>query len=152
MTLTEATDHIHRCLKNMAERFGAFVFDEWAIVLLGDSRGSVLAYEGPRPDEFRRTFSDDIRPLREAIIDGMHEVGDFEFAHEARGTPFDAFILVAPRCYLLFNHTRLSMAEIRRDPRWIRAQLPFVALSETFQVEPLQAAGCEAGVQPPKPR
>jgi hypothetical protein len=37
------------------------------------------------------------------------------------------------------NNIALSMAEIRADSRWLKAQTAFVALSEKFRSDPLEA-------------
>ena len=44
---------------------------------------------------------------------------------------------LGPAAYLFCNHTTKSMTDIRRDPRWLAAQEPFVELSAKFRSDPL---------------
>jgi hypothetical protein len=64
--------------------------------------------------------------------------GDFEFAPEAAGTHFDVCLRLGATGYLIGNHTGKSMAEIRKDPRWLQAQKAFVELSNKFRADPLE--------------
>jgi len=65
-------------------------------------------------------------------------VGDFEFALEATGTHYDACLCVGRASYLICNNTAKSMAEIRESPGWLKAQKPFVELSDKFRADPLE--------------
>ena len=40
--------------------------------------------------------------------------------------------------YLVCNHTTRAMAEIRSDPKWLKAQPVFVELSDKFRADPLE--------------
>jgi hypothetical protein len=138
MNLSAAEVHITAALARMATLYGKPVFDEWLIVSLQASSGSIRTYQGPRPESFHKGFGEDAGPLR-AEMEGKHlAVGDFEFAPEASGTRFDACIRVGASSYLLCNHTVKSMAEIRSDSKWLRAQKPFVELSAKFRDDPLE--------------
>jgi hypothetical protein len=145
MKLDPAKALITAALGRMNALYNKTVFDEWMLVSLQADRGSLLAYEGPRPESYRRRFADDIVPLRAEMAGKRLAVGDFEFAPEATGTHFDGCIRVAETSYLLCNHTGKSMAEIRRDPRWLQAQKAFVELSEKFRRDPLEET---AGISP----
>jgi hypothetical protein len=63
--------------------------------------------------------------------------GDFEFAWYGSGTGFEAFMVVGPRMYLIWNNTGNSMENLSKDPRWLKAQVPFLELTESFRVDPL---------------
>ena len=98
----------------------------------------ILAYEGPRADSYQRWFKTDIAPLQVEIEGRKMAVGDFEFAPNAHGAHFDACIRLGPAAYLFCNHTTKSMQDIRRDPKWLEAQKPFVELSAKFRADPLE--------------
>jgi hypothetical protein len=137
MKLEPAKALITAALGRMAALYHKTVFDEWMLVSLQAERGSLLAYQGPRPESYRRRFADDIAPLRAEMAGKRLAVGDFEFAPEAVGTGFDGCIRTGEASYLLCNHTGRSMAEIRDDPHWLQAQKAFVELSEKFRRDPL---------------
>ncbi len=65
------------------------------------------------------------------------EPGDFEFATDAAGTHYDVCMQIGPASFLVCNHTSRAMAEIRRDPQWLKAQAIFFNLSEKFRADPL---------------
>ena len=52
MTLDQANQFIKTCADQMNARYNGVVFDEWAIVQFIQQRGQVLAYTGPRRDDF----------------------------------------------------------------------------------------------------
>jgi len=137
MKLDPAKAHITAALGRMNALYQKTVFDEWVVVSLQDERGRILAYHGPRPENYRRHFAEDIAPLRTEMTGKRLAVGDFEFAPEAAGTGFDACLRTGEASYLLCNHTGRSMAEIRGDPHWLQAQKAFVELSEKFRRDPL---------------
>ncbi|HTX65313.1 MAG TPA: hypothetical protein VMD31_06060 [Opitutaceae bacterium] len=137
MKLEPAKAAITAALGRMNALYQKTVFDEWVLVSLQDERGSLLAYHGPRPENYRRHFAEDIAPLRAEMTGKRLAVGDFEFAPEAAGTGFDACIRTGEAAYLLCNHTGRSMAEIRADPRWLQAQKAFVELGDKFRRDPL---------------
>jgi hypothetical protein len=138
MNLDTARAAIQAALGRMDMFFNKPVFDEWVIVKLAAEQGVILAYSGPRADTYQRKFKDDLVPLR-AELDQQHlTVGDFAFVHYASGTRFDACIRLGPASYLFCNHTEKSMTEIRQDPLWREAQIPFAELSQIFQRNPLE--------------
>ena len=49
----------------------------------------------------------------------------------------EALVKLGANSYLVCNNTAKSMAEIRTDSRWLKAQAAFVDLSEKFRVDPL---------------
>lgn len=112
------------------------VFDEWAI-LSAAAKPGILAYTGPRGESFRRELPNDAEPLRATMAGRDLAEGDFEFATEAGGTGYDACMKIGAASYLVCNHTARDMAQIRQDPKWLKAQAEFFALSEKFRADPL---------------
>jgi hypothetical protein len=137
MTLTEAIQQIQACARQMDERYGRTVFDEWAVVSLLENRARVLAYLGPRNDDFLKNFAHDIGALRAELHDQNYGAGDFAFQRHGTGTRFEAFMVLGTGFYLICNNTRESMDTIARDPRWLGAQVPFAELSERVRPDPL---------------
>jgi hypothetical protein len=109
-------------------------------------RGGVLAYSGPRPETFRAELRAEVQPLVTEASGRDLSPGDFEFTLDGAGTRHDAVLKVGADCFLLCNNTLKSMAEIRADPRWLKAQPMFFELSEKFRADPLIA---QAGVNEP---
>ncbi|MSU69275.1 MAG: hypothetical protein EXS39_00560 [Opitutaceae bacterium] len=114
------------------------MFDEWAILSLDAKHGGVLAYAGPRVENFRQQLLDDVEPLRALVADRPLEAGDFEFTADGAGRRHDALLKVGAISYLVCNNTAISMAVIRSDARWLKAQAAFLELSERFRADPLQ--------------
>jgi len=137
MTLDEANKQIALCAKEMNERYGQVVFDEWAVVSLVQTTTRILAYIGPRNKDFLENFSDDLGSLRTALQNAKYQVGDFEFAREGNGTGFEALIVLGKGVHLICNNTRASMDDITRDPRWLKAQVPFAELADKMRSSPL---------------
>jgi hypothetical protein len=138
MNLVTAESLITATLGRMHALYGQTVFDEWVVMSLQADRGGILAYHGARTDSFRRQFAADVEPLRAEMEGKRLAVGDFEFAPGAAGTHFDACLHIGQASYLICNHTGKSMAEIRQDPRWLRAQKSFVEMSGKFRADPLE--------------
>ena len=124
-------------MARMSSLYGHPLFNEWVVVRLGPDTATVLHYEGPRLAECLAIFAQDIAPLRLEASDRSHEPGDFDFARTATGTQFDALLKIADDAYLLCNNTELSMMQIRAKPEWLKAQVPFVNLSERFRMHPV---------------
>lgn len=138
MELEIARQHIQSTIERMRALYLKAVFDEWMILDPGAKPGGILAYTGPRAESFRPKLTADVEPLR-AIAEGRHlTVGDFEFAPEAVGSHYDALMKVGVASYLVCNNTMKTMAELRADPRWLKAQGAFFELSEKFRVDPLE--------------
>src|SRR5262245_17276552 len=137
MTLDHATNLIKACAEQMQARYEKPVFDEWAILSMENGKGHVLAYIGPRKEEFKKNFMADAGALRAGLLDSQFNVGDFEFARHGVGTGFESFVVAGKGIFLICNNTTESMEEISKDPKWIRAQVPFVELSEHFRADPL---------------
>jgi hypothetical protein len=137
MTLDQAKGLIKICAEQMHARYNKPVFDEWAIVSIADKKGSVLAYMGPRKSGFKDNFQADAGPLRAGLLAGKHAVGDFEFARHGVGTGFESFLVMAPGVYLICNNTLESMDGITKDPRWLKAQEPFLDLCDKVRADPL---------------
>ncbi len=140
MTLEEATNLIGRCAARMNDLYQKVVFDEWAIVSLIQHKAKILAYLGPRKDDFQKNFATDVQDLRADLLSRRHSIGDFEFARHGVGTKLEAFVMVGDGLYLICNNTAKSMSAIAKDPLWLSAQVPFVELSDQFRSDPLEFA------------
>ena len=92
---------------------------------------------GPRNDAFLKTFANDLAPLRTEVIDAKYGPGDFEFARHGVGTVFESFMVLTDGVYLICNNTTSSMNDIAKDPRWLKAQVPFAELSDKVRSHPL---------------
>jgi len=141
MTLEAAIDLIKKCSKEMDERYGKTVFDEWAVLSLAENKARVLAYIGPRNDDFLQNFVKDLGALRAELLTETYGTGDFEFARHGTGTGFESFMVLGRGLYLICNNTRESMDTIAKNPRWLAAQVPFAELSEKVRANPLAVAG-----------
>jgi hypothetical protein len=137
MNLPDAHVAVLQTLAKMKSIYGQPVFNEWVLVKLARDAGAVLAYDGLRADLYQATFKKDIAPLQAEMESRKMAVGDFEFVPVAHGTHFDACIRLGPAAYLFCNHTTKSMVDIRRDPKWLEAQKPFVELAAKFRGDPL---------------
>ncbi len=137
MDLTAARAAVQRSVSRLASLYGDVVFDEWALIVVQGGSATIAAYEGPRSEDFRRTFLADVQALLAQLVGRPLPVGDFVFALEAEGTAFDACVRVGERGYLLLNHTGRTMEEIRSAPGWKPAQRAFAELAEAFQQDPL---------------
>ena len=141
MTLEQAIASVKSCVAAMNARYQKVVFDEWALVSLGEHKGRLLAYHGPRKAGFRDNFLADTGSLRTSLLAQELGLGNFEFARTNVGTSFEAFMVVGNGLYLICNNTVQSMDTIARDPLWLGAQVPFVELSEQFTASPLDLSG-----------
>lgn len=130
MILSEMLHAIRVCAAQMDAQYGKTVFDEWVVVSLQEPQPRVLGYVGPRHEVFAKNFTRDLGGLRASLLNGKHQVGDFEFARNAPGTGFEAFMVLGDGRYLICNNTQSSMDEIAKDSRWLIAQVPFADLSE----------------------
>ena len=137
MDLETARRHITACLERMQARYSQPVFDEWAILAVPAKTGGVVAYAGPRAEEFRRQLPRDAEPLRAAVAGKKFADGDLEFVPDAADTHYDAFMKIGPASYLVLNHTTRTMIEIRADQKWLKAQAVLFELSEKFREDPL---------------
>lgn len=139
MKIDEALKVIRLHLKRMNELYGRTVFDEWAVLAMGDKGGSrVVAYEGTRAATFAAQLPKDSVLLRSGSTQREHVPGDFEFVHQAEGASLDAFVKLGAKAFLVCNHTGQTMKEIRQDPRWLKAQTAWFELSERFRADPLE--------------
>jgi len=137
MTLDQAIPRLRDCARQMNQLYGRTLFDEWAVVSLLPDRSRLLDYAGPRHEEFTGSFNRDLAALRNSLLKGRHNFGDFEFAREGTGSQFDAFMCLGEGLYLMCNNLNTTMAEITKDPNWLGAQVPFVELSEKFRSSPV---------------
>ncbi len=137
MTVDQATKLIKSCAEQMDARYHKTVFDEWAVISLGEQKGRLLAYIGPRKEGFQKNFLNDIGSLRTGLLKQEYNIGDFEFARQEVGTGFESFMVLGKGVFLICNNTVQSMDSITRDPRWLSAQVPFVELSDRFRSDPV---------------
>ncbi len=68
MTLAEVKILIKTCAAQMDAHYGRTVFDEWAVISLAENRARVLAYVGPRNDDFLKNFANDLGSLRSELL------------------------------------------------------------------------------------
>lgn len=137
MTLEQLGGQIKACADQMNSRYGHVVFDEWAVVSLAENRARVLAYTGPRNDDFLKHFASDLGSLRAELLSGKYGPGDFEFSRHHTGTSFESFMVLGQGLYLICNNTSESMDAIATNPRWLGAQEPFVEFAEKVRTSPL---------------
>ena len=134
-------DEVKLLIKQSAARMDAFygrpVFNEWAIISLAENRARVLAYVGPRNDDFLKNFANDLGSLRAELLGANYGVGDFAFARHATGTRFEAFMVLGSAIYLICNNTHETMDAIAKDPKWLHAQVPFAELGDKLRMNPL---------------
>jgi hypothetical protein len=139
--LEEAIVQIKACAVQMDARYGRVVFDEWAVISLLDNKARVLAYIGPRHDDFMANFANDLGTLRAGLLNADYGTGDFEFARHGTGTGFESFMVLGRALYLICNNTRETMDAITKNPRWLVAQKPFAGLGDTFRANPITGTG-----------
>jgi hypothetical protein len=137
MDLEIARRNIETAIDRMRAAYLQPVFDEWAILSLQPKSGGVIAYQGPRPDVFRRNLPQDAEPLRLITAGKEFTEGDIEFVPDAADTRYDAFMKIGSSSYLILNHTAKTMTEIRADTKWLGAQGVLFELSEKFRADPL---------------
>jgi hypothetical protein len=137
MTLDEVKNLIKVCAAQMDAHYGKTVFDEWAVISLAENKARVLAYVGPRNDDFLKNFANDLGSLRAELLDTNYGVGDFAFARHGTGTRFEAFMVLGSAIYLICNNTRETMDAIAKDPKWLNAQVPFAELGDKMRMNPL---------------
>jgi hypothetical protein len=137
MTLEEISGDIKACAATMNTRYGAVVFDEWAVVSLAENKARVLFYTGPRNDAFLANFVKDLGALRTELLGNKYGPGDFEFSRHGVGTAIEAFVVLGQGNYLICNNTQDSMDNIAKNPRWLNAQVAFVELAEKIRANPL---------------
>jgi len=141
MTIEEAVQQIKTCAEQMDARYEKVVFDEWAVISIGERKGRLLAYLGPRKEGFQKNFLTDVGPLRSGLAARETNVGDFEFSRHGVGTGFEAFMVLGPGVFLICNNTVQTMDAISQDPHWLAAQVPFVELSERLREDPVVLPG-----------
>src|ERR1041385_343222 len=95
MTLGEVEKQIQTCAKQMNDRYGNVVFNEWAIVSLQHQNARILSYIGPRNDDFLKNFARDLGALRAELLKPNYRPGDFEFSRHGVGTGIEAFLVLA---------------------------------------------------------
>ena len=140
MTLDEIKSLIKTCAGQMDARYGKTVFDELAVISLAENKARVLAYVGPRNDDFLKNFANDLGSLRSELLGTNYGPGDFAFARHAAGTNFEAFMVLGSAIYLICNNTHETMDTIAQNPKWLNAQIPFAELGDKLRASPLMVA------------
>lgn len=150
MNLDALVNQIAAATDAMTKAYGSVVFDEYAITRLHKNRVYLEWYSGPRREDFIMNFHQDTMHLRTSARQNrssQYQVGEFDFAHQGTGTQSEAFLVVADNVFLICANTKLSMAEIARNPRWLKAQHAFADLAERVHLSPLELAATPAGPQ-----
>ena len=137
MNLDTLRPLLKACRELMDVLYQKPVFDEWVIVSLAGGKVELLDYVGPREATYRNKLHADSAPLVGEMEGKHYGIGDFEFVLDARGTRFDAAVRLGVDTYLLCNNTYGSIDDIRADPRWRKAQVPFVDMTEKLRADPL---------------
>ncbi len=137
MNLQQAIVQVESHLDEADQAYGTVLFDEWMLVWLAPGHRDMLHYFGPRTKQTKEEFNADLGPLRAEILSGDYHTGDLEFARNAEGTRFDAFIAVGPGRFLILNNVEKTIQQITSNPRWHAAQVAVVKLSEAFRRDPL---------------
>ena len=137
MNLESARKLVSQCREKMDTAYMKPVFNEWVMVSFENSPVEILAYDGPRAETFQKNLHADSAPIAREMQDRSYGVGDFEFVGDGRGSRFDACVRIGERSYLLCNNTYGTIDDLRQDARWLKAQKPFVDLTEKFRADPL---------------
>jgi len=137
MKLNQAVGAIKLCAEKMDAMYGRVVFNEWVLLSFADGGAKMVDYSGPRKEHFQSNFASDVEELRPRLLSHQCGPGDFEFAWYGSGTGFEAFMVVGPWVNMNWNNTGNSMENLSKDPRWLRAQVPFLELTESFRADPL---------------
>lgn len=138
MTTEEASTRINSALTRMRRAFSRHVFDEWVLFRLEQTVPEIVHYHGPREADFEPAFRRDTRMLMQELRREHYATGHFYFARDAEGDLYDAFLVLGPSSYAVFNNTEATMTDITRDPLWASAQVHFVELSECFVASPVR--------------
>jgi len=140
MNIEQARQLIQQATKQMNLDYGDCLFDEWAIVEAQQGKTKVLAYVGPRKDDFPNQLPSDMVALKRNFREGTSlQHGDHDFARNATGSEIDAAVCVGKSQFLLFNNMTVAMADICKNERWLSAQKTFFSLCERFRSDPLEA-------------
>jgi hypothetical protein len=138
MELDEAVEIIRFYLREMDKLYKRPVFDEVAIVHVGEKQPEVYYYEGPRGSVFASDFMDNTRSLRELMDSQPTESGgEMDFTDDGHGVNMDAYVCLGKDVYLFLNNIRKSMLDIKGDPLWKDVQPKFLDLTESFGLNPL---------------
>ena len=137
MDLDAAIRTIEKGFSRMNSVYGAVIFDEVAIVELGEDP-RLLHYSGPRATVFLDELDTNTRELRQEMAVNPSTPGDFSFSREAGGYDIDAYIRLGGDCCLLCNNTQLSMEDVASRETWIDAQEAFFDTSQRFASDPLE--------------
>src|SRR6185295_6497263 len=133
MKLLEALDKVRHCAEQMNSCYGTTVFDEWALVCLKRGQEKIVAYNGPRKENFQKNFGNDLGSLRAEVLATRHDAGHFDFCRHGVGTGIEAFVCAGDELYLICNNTQVTMNDIAREQRWLDAQKAFLELTDEFR-------------------
>ena len=137
MNLEAARTAIVATLGKMNSLYTSTVFDEWVLASIRPGSGIILAYQGPRADSYKQNFAKDVQPLNTELGGAKLGIGDFAFVQHATGTQHDAVMRLGDAAFLFCNNTSVSMEDLRKSPLWLKAQAPWVQLSDMVRKDPL---------------
>ena len=137
MNLDTAIKKIQLALFDADAKYERVVFDEWFIVSLVGLEQAVLHYSGPRYGHNYKTFTEDIRPLANQLIEHKHRIGNVDFAPDGIGPGFDAMITLGTGFYAILNDTRGSTTELQENNRWAAVEEDLIGLGDKFRSDPL---------------
>ena len=83
------------------------------------------------------SFPTEVKAFGPEFLKSSHAPGDYDFFRHATGTDFDAYLVLGSHVFLICNNTAQSMTGITEDPLWLKAQVPFVEMSEQFRAAPV---------------
>jgi hypothetical protein len=152
MNLEQAIKQIQETANAMSIAYKGTIFDEMAIVTGSARKLRLVWYQGPRQEDFIRSFNRDTAALRAEIRSRMsgsqaYEVGDFQFVQEGVGTQAEVFVRLSQDAFLICGNTTLSMADIGKSPRWLAAQKPFAVMCDRFRMSPIDLEDAPLGPQ-----
>ena len=143
MTLEQAKELIRETANAMDILYGGTVFDEHAIVSLVKRRMHLAWYSGPRQQGFVSSFTRDTAALRAETRSRLgtsqqYHIGDFQFIRDGVGTQAESFVRLGEMVFLICGNTKLSMADISKNSKWLAAQKPFANMCDRFRLSPLE--------------
>ena len=137
MTLDTAIKQIQLALFSANEKYNGVVFDEWFVVSMVGLDRTVLHYADPRYEHDHRTFTEDIRPMANELVEHKHRIGNVDFAPDGIGPGFDAMITIGTGFYAILNDTRGTTTDLQESERWKSVEEDLIRLGEEFREDPL---------------
>lgn len=140
MNIPTAIKQIQLALYEADNKYGEIVFNEWLIVSMVGLDRTVLHYAGPRYEHDYRTFTNDIRPMANELVEHKHRIGNVDFAPDGFGPGFDAMITLGAGFYAILNDTRASTSDLQESEQWKNVEADLIRLGEKFRDDPLAPA------------